>query len=91
MAEETVKFGGIDIPVLKNSCDVEPFTKLLVYSKPKAAAKPLTNAKCVADDADDDGAEADAVAAKAKAKAKGKSSAKRTLAKTDKKVKKAKK
>ena len=81
MTEETVKFGGIDIPVLKNSCDLEPFTKLLVYSKPRAATKPLTNAKCDADDADDDDDdddEVDAVAAKAKARAKGKSSAKRT-------------
>ena len=43
----------LDIPTLTNCVDLEPYTRLYVYVKPKTAAKPLLNA--TVDGADEDG------------------------------------
>lgn len=75
MTEAKVTVYDLDIPIMKNSCDIEPFTRLCIYAKPKAAAVPLSNAKVMSDaDNSDENVDAAAsnVVAKAKAKAKGK-------------------
>ena len=81
MTASVVVSQGVKIPVIKNSCALEPFTKLYIYVKPKAASAPLQN---VIDDDDDDDADDDddedddepKARPKAKAKAKTKAVAK---------------
>ena len=70
MEEVTMMIRGFEIPVMINSCDIDPFTRLWVYCKPPAEAKPLANAKIVDDDADNDDNDA-----KPKATPKGKEKA----------------
>lgn len=73
MTEAKVTVKDLAIPIIKNSCDIEPFTRLCIYAKPKAVAVPLSNAKVMSDaDNSDENVDAAAsnVAAKAKAKAK---------------------
>ena len=70
MEEETMMIRGFEIPVMINSCDIDPSTRLWVYCKPPAEAKPLANAKIVVDDADNDDNDA-----KPKATPKGKEKA----------------
>ena len=67
MAEDSITFKGLSIPVLKNSADIPPYTKLSMYVKPKAAVVPLSNAVLQTDDDDEDDADA-APGAKAHAK-----------------------
>jgi hypothetical protein len=56
------------IPTLTNSVDLQPHTKLYVYTKPKSAAVPLLNAMVMDGDSDD----APEARTRAKGKAKGK-------------------
>jgi hypothetical protein len=80
MTASVVVSQGVKIPVIKNSCALEPFTKLYIYVKPKAASAPLQNViDDDDDDADDDDDEDDdepKARPKAKAKAKTKAVAK---------------
>ena len=74
MVPEEIEIKGLSIPVLRNSVDIPPHSKLCLYSKPKAVMAPLQNAQ--KDDEDDDDDNDDTAKPKAKAKAKGKAKAK---------------
>ena len=57
MVHDTIVFKSLKIPVLKNSVDIAPHTKLTLWVKPKAVAVPLKNALLQIDD--DESANAD--------------------------------
>ena len=80
MTASVIVSQGVKIPVIKNSCALEPFTKLYIYVKPKAASAPLQNViddddDDDNDDVDDDDEDDDESKAPSKAKAKAKSKA----------------
>lgn len=75
VVQDTITFKDLAIPVLTNNCDIEPYTQLMIFSKPKTAARPLANAEVV-DDGDSEHGEACADDPQAKAKAKAKANAK---------------
>ena len=73
MTASVIVSQGVKIPVIKNSCALEPFTKLYIYVKPKAASVPLQNV--IDDDDNDDDVDDDESKAPSKAKATAKSKA----------------
>ena len=73
MVPDEIEIKGLSIPVLRNSADIPPHSKLCQYVKPKAVMAPLQNAQ--KDDEDDDEND-DTAKPKAKGKAKGKAKAK---------------
>jgi hypothetical protein len=77
VVQDTITFKDLAIPVLTNNCDIEPYTQLMIFSKPKTAARPLANAEVV-DDGESEHVDAcaDDPQAKAKVKAKAKATAK---------------
>ena len=74
------------VTILVNSMDIQPYTRLYFYVKPKSRAVPLVNAKPVDDDNDDDDdqeiADGKGKQPKAKAKRPKSSSAKPAAKKT---------
>ena len=61
---------GSTIPVLKNTADIPPHTKLVLFVKPKATVAPLKNATPKDDEHDENASNADQPQAKAKVNAK---------------------
>ena len=72
-AEIVVK--GLTIPVLKNTADIPPHTKLLLFVKPKAAIAPLKNATLKGGERDENDSNDDQATAKESRHADAKASA----------------
>ena len=71
MVPAEIVLKGLTIPVLKNTADIPPHTKLVLSVKPKATVAPLKNATLKDDEHDENASNADQPQAKAKANAKG--------------------
>ena len=76
MVHDTIVVKSLKIPVLKNSVDIAPHTKLTLWVKPKAVAVPLKNALLQIDDDESANADEEDAVPKSKAHPKAKSTSK---------------